>query len=689
MHIRAYFFNSFLVHALLLIYVLSLPLHRPTFEFGSYGTYFVSIKSATEMPTKIPSPSYTAKKSKPEIHSTLKFTKSASVTKETDVSKDTMSLQAKKETVSENETELKEKEVPEEKPVQATEVKKPEELQKVAEAPIKEAPAPPLPPSPDPSKADKKEIVEKEGITIVPPQEKTLEKPVQVAKVTTESETGKKAEPRKEEVIQETVVPAPEDTETKEPAKDIPVGEKPEADVSATKEASLTEKTPSQEKVFTPVVNKAAGLQEIGHVAREKGKVEGEKETAPSAGTDKKQVSSAKGLKEETVNSKGKGEPESNGSTLKQTVTSSEEGYASGQVEGNQQPIAQAKQEGEGKPIVEEKSHGMGIPVSEVLVPVDLKIEVFLRKSSSIHSEHQTQKVTAPSTVSKQKNMPKATEITQISLEESGDGIKVLIKGNGSMAPKAFSLDKNRIVIDFPKTAIHAQLPSKVALPLKEIRSGKHKDKSRLVLELSEKMPFDVSSSGDTVVVKVLKSSEIATLPLVARNDDDKTSPPAVEQKAEEKIETKELKETDISNISMRLLKNVHPMANRREKQTEVSLLEGKREAHSVDTSAVRKTFSVLRTAEGAYTFAIQNQENETFAADLVFLIFPGKKGERTKKFAAVELSPHTTVRFKFILPEAIFWDDEEHFSGKIENSDTMTKFNQKTGFVWKETKDE
>jgi hypothetical protein len=244
------------------------------------------------------------------------------------------------------------------------------------------------------------------------------------------------------------------------------------------------------------------------------------------------------------------------------------------------------------------------------------------------------------------------------------------------MAPKVFSLDKNRIVIDFPKTVIHAQLPSKVALPLKEIRSGKHKDKSRLVLELNEKKPFDVSSSGDTVVVAVLKS-------------DSKPPPSPVEQQAPEIIVAKELKETDISNISMRLLKNVHPMANRREKQTEVSLLEGKREAHSVDTSAVRKTFSVLRTAEGAYTFAIRNQENETFAADLAFFIFPGKKGERTKKYAAVSLSPHTTVKYRFILPEGIFWDDEEHFSGKIEDSDTMTKFNQKTGFVWKEIKDE
>src|SRR4030042_5567257 len=119
MHFRAYFFNSFLVHALLLVYLLSLPLHRPTFQFGSYGTYFVSIKSGTEMPAKILSPTSNVKKSKPATHRTLKDIK----TSETDVSKDTINLQAKKETVSEKDTEFREKEVPEEKPAKEEELK--------------------------------------------------------------------------------------------------------------------------------------------------------------------------------------------------------------------------------------------------------------------------------------------------------------------------------------------------------------------------------------------------------------------------------------------------------------------------------------------------------------------------------------------------------------------------------------
>jgi hypothetical protein len=548
------------------------------------------------------------------------------------------------------------KDTPEEKPAQVAEVKEtpPEETQ--AE-----------------EKKDE-EIPRKESV------ETAREEPVQLAKVTEELKTENKVEPKKEEVPQETVAPAPEVTETKEPAKieepikDIPLDEKPEADVPAAREASLTEKTPSQEKTSTSAVHKAAGLQETEKVFMEKVKVEGEKETALRDRTDKKGVYPAKGLKEEIVTSNGKGKPETKGSTPEQITTPLKKGYSTGQDEGKQQPIAHAQQGAEGKAIAEEKGYGMGIPISEVLVPVDLKIEVFLRKPSSIQPTSQAQKVIVPKPASKQENMPKATKITNISLEEFGGGIKVLITGNGSITPNIFPLDKNRIVMDFPKTVINAQLPSKVVFPLKEIRSGKHKDKSRIVLDLNEEMPFDVLSSGDTVVVTVLKS-------------DNKPLPP--EQKAPEITESRVLKEADISNISTRLLKNAHPMSNSKEKQTEVSLLEGKKEAHSGDTLVVKKTVSVLKTSEGAYTFSIQNQENETFSADLVFFIFPGKKGERTKKFAAVQLSPHTTARFKFILPEGIFWDDEEYFSGKIENSETMTKFNERTGIVWKETKDE
>lgn len=715
MHIRTYFFSSFLVHAVFLIYLLSLPLDKPIIQPGSYKAYFVSLQREGNVTPRIPYHS-----TKPVAETTIKAkdAKIASEAEEIHVSQDAMGYEAKKEIISEKEPEPKAKEIPVEKPVQVAEVKEPEELQKVTEAPKKEASAleekkqetpknevpetkiaiketAPLVRSPNLSKVDKNEFLEKQGITILPPQEKLREKSIDVAKLKINEET---AVPQKiEEPLKE--IPEGDKPDTRE-AQRIEAEKKSEADVSDTKESSFMEKKPStEERVSSPDVKKVAGLEEIKNVLKanspveqnnivraipekvpsgtsDKGKPGATKGKSRRAGSDKNLVPSPQGLKEEALLGKVQAETRVPGSTLAQTKQSSQEGYSPGQDEGKQQPIIHAKQEGEGKSDIEDKTSFAGIPISEALVPSDLKIEVSLRKPSTFHSEPVIKKVPLSADATKQDNMPKATEITEISLEESGDGIKVRITCNGSMTPKVFPLDKNRIVIDLPKVSIKAPLPSNVVSHLKEIRSGRHKDKSRLVLELDEKMPFDVSSSGNTVIVAMLKHKN-------------KPDPAPVEQKAQEEAEPKELKETDISNISMHLLKNPHPKSNQKGKRVEVTLLEGKKEAHSGDKSTVKRAFSVLRTAEGAYTFIVKNEENAAYETDLAFLIFQGKKGERTKNFRAVRLSPQTSVRFKFLLPEAIFWDDEEYFSGKIENSETMTKFNEKTGIVWKEIKNE
>ena len=99
-----------------------------------------------------------------------------------------------------------------------------------------------------------------------------------------------------------------------------------------------------------------------------------------------------------------------------------------------------------------------------------------------------------------QKPLPKATEITSISFEKSADIVKVLIKGNGSMTPNVFPLD-SRIVIDIPDVVLNTQLPATVVSPVQGIRSGKHDDMIRLVLDLKEKTNFDVASIGDSIVI--------------------------------------------------------------------------------------------------------------------------------------------------------------------------------------------
>jgi len=124
------------------------------------------------------------------------------------------------------------------------------------------------------------------------------------------------------------------------------------------------------------------------------------------------------------------------------------------------------------------------------------------------------------------KPLSPATEISNISIETYPDNIKVLIKGNGSMTPNVFPLD-DRLVLDIADVAMNATMPSTVVSPLAGIRSGTHEGKVRLVLDLREKTAFDVTASGDSIVV-TLKRPEKEQFAPAARMAGEKaeTAPP-------------------------------------------------------------------------------------------------------------------------------------------------------------------
>jgi len=106
----------------------------------------------------------------------------------------------------------------------------------------------------------------------------------------------------------------------------------------------------------------------------------------------------------------------------------------------------------------------------------------------------------------------KATEIKNIEIKKTTDAVKVLITGNGTMIPNVFPINE-RIVVDIPDVALHASIPSKTFSPLKGIRSGKHQDKLRLVLDLKEKTNFDVTAIGDSIEITLTSKETAAPLP--------------------------------------------------------------------------------------------------------------------------------------------------------------------------------
>lgn len=98
--------------------------------------------------------------------------------------------------------------------------------------------------------------------------------------------------------------------------------------------------------------------------------------------------------------------------------------------------------------------------------------------------------------------LSKATEITDIQFQQKDEVVNFVIKGSGLMDPKIYTLD-NRILIDIPDVNNNVRMPSKVIPPVKEVRTGKHKDMTRIVLDMEEMKKFDVSLHKDTIIIAI------------------------------------------------------------------------------------------------------------------------------------------------------------------------------------------
>jgi hypothetical protein len=158
------------------------------------------------------------------------------------------------------------------------------------------------------------------------------------------------------------------------------------------------------------------------------------------------------------------------------------------------------------------------------------------------------------------------------------------------------------------------------------------------------------------------------------------------------RIEFSLLKGAGDPDISLGLFKRTHPMAGRKgsrknkEADVEVYAIE---ETEDVDIEGgirVERIFSVDLAEAGIYTFIVENEGRKAYEVELLFRLYERKEGERIKEYG-IELSPYRVLKFKFILPEAVFWDDEDFFTGTVEGPDSVTKFNEETGLIWKEEK--
>ncbi len=96
-------------------------------------------------------------------------------------------------------------------------------------------------------------------------------------------------------------------------------------------------------------------------------------------------------------------------------------------------------------------------------------------------------------------NLKDAKFITGVSFKkESASRSKIEITGDGLIAPDVFILD-GKIVIDIPKVKIIAPNKQSITAPLSALRWAEHKDKVRIVLDVAEKVSYEVITGGKVV----------------------------------------------------------------------------------------------------------------------------------------------------------------------------------------------
>lgn len=96
-------------------------------------------------------------------------------------------------------------------------------------------------------------------------------------------------------------------------------------------------------------------------------------------------------------------------------------------------------------------------------------------------------------------------------------------------------------------------------------------------------------------------------------------------------------------------------------------------------------TIIVEAAGEGIYNFMIES-DNKPLKVILTVKLYEKSAKQKSKTLGTMTVDDKITV--KILMPEGILWDDDSYFSGYMEDSESITKFNADSGLVWKEYKE-
>lgn len=94
----------------------------------------------------------------------------------------------------------------------------------------------------------------------------------------------------------------------------------------------------------------------------------------------------------------------------------------------------------------------------------------------------------------------------------------------------------------------------------------------------------------------------------------------------------------------------------------------------------------VEKAGDGVYIIRVEPVPDGG-KASFTLKLFEGGSSEKVRVLGSRNLSGKTVLA-KVLMPEGILWDDDAAFTGTLEDSDSVTKFNSQTGVYWKEYND-
>lgn len=88
--------------------------------------------------------------------------------------------------------------------------------------------------------------------------------------------------------------------------------------------------------------------------------------------------------------------------------------------------------------------------------------------------------------------------------------------------------------------------------------------------------------------------------------------------------------------------------------------------------------------AEGVYYLRVEHERQQISDVAITIRLFEGTSRARNKTVRVRAIAGNETV-VRLMMPEGVVWEDASDFSGSLEDSDSITRFNSDTGVEWKE----